>query len=125
MKILRGDGPARTQAKYRTPLREAQRDLVSCRVDDPAACPWENSHLFALRLTYADVLTDEAANETVAEFVRGKIREIVKDPVLAEKLTPRSYPFGTKRRASVAATTTCSTSITSPWSTFGKRRFCE
>jgi cyclohexanone monooxygenase len=58
---------------------------------------WENSHLFALRLTYSDVLTDAAANETVAEFVRGKIRETVKDPALAERLTPRSYPFATKR----------------------------
>ena len=58
---------------------------------------WENSHLFALRLTYSDLMTDEAANETVSEFVRGKIREIVSDPAVAEKLTPRSYPFATKR----------------------------
>ena len=58
---------------------------------------WENSHLFALRLTYADLMTSEEANETVAEFVRGKIRELVKDPEVAEKLTPRSYPFATKR----------------------------
>jgi cyclohexanone monooxygenase len=29
--------------------------------------------------------------------VRGKIREIVKDPKVAEQLTPRGYPFGSKR----------------------------
>jgi len=58
---------------------------------------WENSHLFALRLTFNDVLFDEKANDTVAEFVRGKIREIVDDPELAEKLTPRGYPFAAKR----------------------------
>jgi cation diffusion facilitator CzcD-associated flavoprotein CzcO len=58
---------------------------------------WENSHLFALRLTYSDILTDKAANETVCEFVRGKIRDIVNDPLVAETLTPRSYPFATKR----------------------------
>jgi len=58
---------------------------------------WENSHLFALRLTYADLMVSEEANETVAEFLRGKIRELVKDPVVAERLTPRSYPFATKR----------------------------
>ncbi len=58
---------------------------------------WENSHLFALRLTYSDLMVDEAANETVSEFVRGRIRETVKDPVTAERLTPRSYPFATKR----------------------------
>jgi cyclohexanone monooxygenase len=58
---------------------------------------WANSHLFALRLTFSDIMTDEAANETVAEFVRGKIREIVKDPALAEQLSPRSFPFAAKR----------------------------
>ena len=40
---------------------------------------------------------DERINEAACEFVRGKIREIVKDPVLAEKLTPRSFPLATKR----------------------------
>jgi Predicted flavoprotein involved in K+ transport len=47
--------------------------------------------------TYTDILVDEAANETVAEFVRRKIREIVKDPRTAELLTPTTYPIGTKR----------------------------
>jgi cyclohexanone monooxygenase len=58
---------------------------------------WENSHLFALRLTFNDILIDETANDTVAEFVRGKIREAVTDPRLAEQLTPRGYPFAAKR----------------------------
>ena len=46
---------------------------------------------------YHDVLLDPGANATVAEFVRGKIREIVKDPVVAEKLAPKTYPIGAKR----------------------------
>jgi cyclohexanone monooxygenase len=46
---------------------------------------------------YRDILTDVKANEIVAEFVRGKIREIVEDPATAEKLSPRDHPFGTKR----------------------------
>ncbi|MGH8597955.1 MAG: flavin-containing monooxygenase, partial [Gammaproteobacteria bacterium] len=46
---------------------------------------------------FNDIMTDERANETIAEFVRKKIREQVKDPVLAEKLTPRDHYFGTKR----------------------------
>lgn len=37
------------------------------------------------------------ANDTAAEFVRGKIREIVRDPAVAEKLAPRDHPIGTKR----------------------------
>ena len=32
-----------------------------------------------------------------AEFVRNKIRERVKDPVVAEKLVPKDHPFGSKR----------------------------
>jgi cyclohexanone monooxygenase len=32
-----------------------------------------------------------------AEFVRAKIRSIVKDPAVAEKLAPRDHPIGTKR----------------------------
>jgi cyclohexanone monooxygenase len=81
---------------YDLPTRSALADTPEQRAETFRKA-WENSHLFALRLSYADVLTDEAANETVAEFVRGKIREIVRDPVSAERLTPRSYPFATKR----------------------------
>ena len=46
---------------------------------------------------YADLLIDAEANEYAADFVRRKIREIVKDPELAERLTPRGFPLGTKR----------------------------
>ncbi len=48
--------------------------------------------------SYEDILLDERANETVAEFVRDKIRSRVDDPDTAEKLTPRGYPFGAKRQ---------------------------
>ena len=47
--------------------------------------------------SFADLLTDTQANQTVAEFVAGKIREIVRDPELAGQLIPRGYPFGAKR----------------------------
>ncbi|WP_232476323.1 flavin-containing monooxygenase [Flavisphingomonas formosensis] len=46
---------------------------------------------------FADIGTDPAANEDFSEFIRGKIRERVKDPVLAEKLVPKDHGFGTKR----------------------------
>ena len=46
---------------------------------------------------FADILTSKEANDTVAEFARAKIRERVKDPAVAELLTPRDHPFGTKR----------------------------
>ncbi|MEA2839727.1 MAG: hypothetical protein QOF41_1057 [Methylobacteriaceae bacterium] len=47
--------------------------------------------------TFADLLTDKAANDTAAEFFRAKIREIVCDPRTAEALVPQDYPLGTKR----------------------------
>src|SRR5262249_43784058 len=52
---------------------------------------------FALLGAYADLIADKAANDSAAEFVRGKIREIVKDPQVAEKLAPNSFPIAPKR----------------------------
>lgn len=46
---------------------------------------------------YADVGVDLVANRMIAEWVAGKIAATVKDPVIADRLTPKTYPFGTKR----------------------------
>ena len=46
---------------------------------------------------FRDIYVDEAANETISEFVRGKIRDRVNDPEIAEKLSPRNHGFGTRR----------------------------
>ena len=46
---------------------------------------------------FKDILTNQAANDTMAEFVRDKIRSIVKHPVTAEILCPKTHPIGTKR----------------------------
>ena len=46
---------------------------------------------------FYDIMTDEAANEDYAEFVRNKIRARVNDPVIAEMLVPKDHPFGSKR----------------------------
>jgi cyclohexanone monooxygenase len=45
---------------------------------------------------YGDLLFEKAANDTIAEFARDKIRSIVKDPVTAELLCPNNV-FGCKR----------------------------
>ena len=58
---------------------------------------WTKGELPALMLTFNDILSDEAANDAVAEFVRNKIRAVVKDPETAETLCPKSFPLGTKR----------------------------
>ena len=57
---------------------------------------WAEGGLDFIR-AYADHLTNEAANDAAAGFVRDKIRSIVRDPATAELLCPRTYPIGTKR----------------------------
>ena len=52
---------------------------------------------FCVGAPYADTGVDPAANKLLADFVAGKVREIVKDPHTADLLVPKTYPFGTKR----------------------------
>ncbi|MGW4124807.1 flavin-containing monooxygenase [Nocardia sp. NPDC004711] len=46
---------------------------------------------------FVDTMLDEEANRLSADFVRERIREIVKDPATAELLCPTTYPIGSKR----------------------------
>jgi len=46
---------------------------------------------------FADQRTTEEANRIVSDFVRGKIREVVKDPEIAQALTPMDHLIGTRR----------------------------
>ena len=56
---------------------------------------WEHGGLPFLG-AFFDLLFDLDANETAAEFVRSKIHEIVKNPEVAERLSPRTV-IGCKR----------------------------
>jgi cation diffusion facilitator CzcD-associated flavoprotein CzcO/acetyl esterase/lipase len=59
---------------------------------------WAEGDLVAmLTQLWADQGTDVDGNDLVCELFREKIRETVKDPATAEALTPRGYPFGSKR----------------------------
>jgi len=57
---------------------------------------WKNGGL-AMLGTFSDLLVNEEANAEVADFVRGKISEVVKDPVTAEALKPKDYPIFARR----------------------------
>jgi cation diffusion facilitator CzcD-associated flavoprotein CzcO len=46
---------------------------------------------------FRDILVDREANALISDFVARKIRERVKDPVVAEKLIPKNHGFGTRR----------------------------
>ena len=58
---------------------------------------WQAGGLYELLRPYADLIVTKEANDTAAEFVRNKIRTIVKDPDVAELLAPKNHPIGTKR----------------------------
>jgi cation diffusion facilitator CzcD-associated flavoprotein CzcO len=95
-------------AEFRRRARESRAGFVVERGETPALEAasderereyekrWRRGG-FGLTSAYADLLTNRDANETVAEFVRAKIRAVVRDPATAEALCPRDYPIGTKR----------------------------
>ena len=56
---------------------------------------WEHGGV-AFMGAFMDLLFNKDSNETAAEFVRSKIRESVRDPALAQALSPR-YVIGCKR----------------------------
>ncbi|MGX7729516.1 flavin-containing monooxygenase [Rhodococcus sp. 2H158] len=47
--------------------------------------------------SFQDILFDKKANDTIAEYIRERIRERVQDPAKADKLAPEGYAYGTKR----------------------------
>src|SRR5215471_7002784 len=57
---------------------------------------WQRGGL-CLYGAYPDLFLDRASNDSAAEFVRSKIQGIVRDPTVADKLLPKTYPIGTKR----------------------------
>lgn len=58
---------------------------------------WQVGRVNEMLGAFTDLMVDKEANETAAEFVREKIRTIVKDPDVAASLMPTNYPFGAKR----------------------------
>jgi cyclohexanone monooxygenase len=82
------------------PVNElSQKSALEVSADD-------RSHEYEARWAYggvgvlgafADLLFNKEANDTVAEFVRSKIRETVHDPATARLLSPTDYAFATKR----------------------------
>ena len=47
---------------------------------------------------YQDMFFSQEANDICADYIKRKIRKTVKDPVVAEKLIPKGYAYGTKRQ---------------------------
>lgn len=69
---------------------------------EPAALDAEYHRLWNLGgieflAAFSNLLTDETANESAAQFVRARITDIVRDPETAAALSPHDHPIGTKR----------------------------
>ncbi len=83
-------------AGYPPPTKSAleasseERDAIYSR-------QWNAGGNIAFLYCYNDLLVNEEANETAAEYVRQQIRATVIDPEVAELLCPRDHPIGTKR----------------------------
>lgn len=59
-----------------------------------------NAGTTGLLQAYEDLLLNEESNASAAEFARRKIRELVKDPETARRMTPSGYPIGARRLCS-------------------------
>ncbi|NJC73069.1 NAD(P)/FAD-dependent oxidoreductase [Planosporangium thailandense] len=57
---------------------------------------WRRGGISSLSFAFTDFFTDEEANRQAQDFARAKIRQIVRDPKVAELLCPRHH-IGTKR----------------------------
>jgi cation diffusion facilitator CzcD-associated flavoprotein CzcO len=91
---------AQRGSRIGVPAPDATRSALAVTEPERASAyqwGWEQGDLYSLTGQFVDVLIDPAANETAAEFIRAKIRAVVADPEVAEKLSPRTFPYGTKR----------------------------
>jgi cation diffusion facilitator CzcD-associated flavoprotein CzcO len=70
-------------------VSEAEREAVY-------EAAWKKGGL-QFRASFQDLVLDKAANDTAAEFIKRKIREIVKDPKTAEMLADIDHPYAAKR----------------------------
>jgi len=58
---------------------------------------WNEGGFHFANECFNDLATNHASSELASEFIRSKIREIVKDPATAELLSPKTYSFNGKR----------------------------
>src|ERR671918_451129 len=81
--------PFRISRRKAFDVSEAERQAIY-------EAAWEKGGL-QFRASFHDVLLDKAANDTAAEFIKRKIREIVRDPKTAQALADIDHPYAAKR----------------------------
>ncbi|MSU46819.1 MAG: NAD(P)/FAD-dependent oxidoreductase [Lacunisphaera sp.] len=81
------------------PFYITDRSAFDCSDEERKAifeAGWKKGGL-EFRTAFRDLLIDEKANKTAADFIRGKIHDIVKDPKTAALLADIDHPFAAKR----------------------------
>ncbi|MGE0336608.1 MAG: flavin-containing monooxygenase, partial [Gammaproteobacteria bacterium] len=58
---------------------------------------WQTPRFRFWLANFADIMSDRAANDTITDFVRRKIRARIRDPQIADRLIPTDHGFGTRR----------------------------
>jgi cyclohexanone monooxygenase len=97
--------PARRAAAMETPFAigghpkptKSALDVAEDERNASYEAKWQEGGSISYLYAYTDLLVNKASNDTASEFVRNKIRGIVKDPRTAELLAPKDHPIGTKR----------------------------
>src|SRR5689334_16042340 len=83
-------------AGYPKPTKSALEAPVEER-DTAYEAKWQEGGSISYLYAYTDLLVNKESNDTASEFVRNKIRAMVKDQKTAELLAPKDHPIGTKR----------------------------
>ena len=97
--------PERRAAAFETPFGIAgfppptkkALDVTAEEREAQYEAKWAEGGSISFLYSYTDLLLNKEANDTASEFVRNKIRSIVKDQKVAELLAPKDHPIGTKR----------------------------
>ena len=82
------------------PLEDSTVSALSVTQEEAFAmleAAWQKGELLSLGNTFMDSAINRKANDVVAEFMRMKVRSVVKDPEVAELLSPYKHGYGTKR----------------------------
>jgi cyclohexanone monooxygenase len=97
--------PARRAAAAETPFaiagypKPTKSALEAEQAERDAAyeSKWQEGGSISYLYAYTDLLVNKESNDTASEFVRNKIRGMVRDQRTAELLAPKDHPIGTKR----------------------------
>ena len=88
----RWSGNGTLRVNYDEPAATAPPELIQQRYE--AGWAFGGNDIVG---SFNDLTTDQRSNDTLAGFLRGKIRQIVRDSQTAQALTAQDYPVGAKR----------------------------